>query len=383
VAYYRIFAELAGKTSAGVMLSQAWYWTSKTDDEDGWFYKTRDEWWEETGMTRTEQETARRRLVERGLLEEKLRGMPGKLHFRVNVERLISLLVENPPTGRRKTYQQAGRISADSLVENPPTTIKDPETTAEITSETTTEISIDVVLTTNAEINAANRRLFKFWQETFVDVPGVDVAQTKLTKGLRAHMTARFRSDCHWTERQLRETILGMRRTPYNLGKNDTGTLYVSLSTCFRNDERTDRYRQVYLASQREAEARPPAIPEDPNCKLCAGTGKRKMKPATPQGLQPPNGEWSRLDASMREQLQPSTFQTWWKQIECVGLKHAGPKTFFWLRCENPIAKDWILNHYGAQLEAACMSAELGDSKQVSFYWLVTLEQPCTHERKN
>lgn len=137
VAYHRAFAEITGKVSAGLMLSQAWYWTPRTENEDGWFYKTRAEWQEETGMTRTEQETARKRLVSLGLMDETLKGMPGKLHYRVNTSRLVSLLVENLPTGRRKTYQQAGRKAADMLAEKPPTlnTESTTETTIEITRE--------------------------------------------------------------------------------------------------------------------------------------------------------------------------------------------------------------------------------------------------------
>ena len=138
VAYHRAFADISGKVSAGLMLSQAWYWTPRTKKEDGWFYKTRNEWREETGMTRTEQETARKRLVKLGLLEEKLAGMPAKLHFRVNRERLISLLVENPPTRRRKTCQQDGTEPANMSAEKPPAIT---ESTAESKTETTKDLS--------------------------------------------------------------------------------------------------------------------------------------------------------------------------------------------------------------------------------------------------
>jgi hypothetical protein len=135
IAYHRIFTEIAGKTSAGVMLSQAWYWSERTEDPEGWFYKTRDDWTEETGMTRTEQETARRRLISAGVLEEELRGMPAKMHFRVNEEKLISLLVEKLPTVMRKSRQQVSRKAADTLDEKPPTPL-----ITESTTETTDQI---------------------------------------------------------------------------------------------------------------------------------------------------------------------------------------------------------------------------------------------------
>ena len=138
IAYHRAFTQITGKVSAGLMLSQAYYWTPRANQGDGWFFKTRDEWEEETGLSRSEQESARKRLVELGLLAEELRGMPGRLHFRVNFERILALLAEIPPTGtsRRKTRQQDGRIPANKSAENPPTLLIT-ETTTKTTSENT------------------------------------------------------------------------------------------------------------------------------------------------------------------------------------------------------------------------------------------------------
>lgn len=133
VAYHRSFCEMTGKACAGVMLSQAWYWSTRTDDDDGWFYKTGKEWREETGLSRTEQETARKRLINLGLMEEKERGMPCKMHFRVNIENVVGQLVENPHTvSRQKIRKLVGQKSANLRVENPHTVLIT-ESTAEST----------------------------------------------------------------------------------------------------------------------------------------------------------------------------------------------------------------------------------------------------------
>jgi hypothetical protein len=86
------------------MLSQAIYWSRRTR-KDGWFYKSQKEWEEETGLTRREQDTARRSLKATGFWEEDLRGVPATMNFRVNVEKLLSTLAEsakldgpNPPS---------------------------------------------------------------------------------------------------------------------------------------------------------------------------------------------------------------------------------------------------------------------------------------------
>jgi len=99
VAYYRAFAAIAGGATAGLFLSQLYYWHDRGRDPSGWIYKTQAEWEEETGLTRREQETARRKLRERGLVEEKLARMPARLHYRLKVDRLTALLAERRGEG--------------------------------------------------------------------------------------------------------------------------------------------------------------------------------------------------------------------------------------------------------------------------------------------
>jgi hypothetical protein len=60
IAFHRVFVTLTGSATSGLFLSQAWYWTiHNRDDREGWFYKSREDWLAETGLTRYEQETAR------------------------------------------------------------------------------------------------------------------------------------------------------------------------------------------------------------------------------------------------------------------------------------------------------------------------------------
>ncbi len=75
------------------MLSQA-IWTSQELEPDcgGWFCKSQEEWTEETGLSRWEQETARRVLREAGFLDERRAGMPARLWYRVRSERVWQAL---------------------------------------------------------------------------------------------------------------------------------------------------------------------------------------------------------------------------------------------------------------------------------------------------
>lgn len=102
IAFQRSFVRLTGSINAALMLSQAIYWSLRSRGGDGWFWKTAEDWENETGMTRREQESARKLLRDRGLLEEEKRGMPAKIWFRVDEDNLASSLAENANQAWRK-----------------------------------------------------------------------------------------------------------------------------------------------------------------------------------------------------------------------------------------------------------------------------------------
>lgn len=92
IAYHRIFAHVCGDPVAAIFLSQAFFWSPRTKDEEGWFYKTQAQWFDETGLTRRHQETARKKLVALGILKEVRRGIPAQLYFRLDLQRLAELI---------------------------------------------------------------------------------------------------------------------------------------------------------------------------------------------------------------------------------------------------------------------------------------------------
>lgn len=90
VAYHREFVAIGAGVTGALMLSQALYWSSRTNDTSGWFYKSQAEWEAETGLSRREQETARKKLKELGLIEELKKGVPCRVFFRVNLENAVA-----------------------------------------------------------------------------------------------------------------------------------------------------------------------------------------------------------------------------------------------------------------------------------------------------
>jgi hypothetical protein len=96
IAYHRVYRTITRSTVAAVFISQLTYWQHVVDKGgggvDGWIYKTIAEFEEETGLSRSEQATARKVLGGKNIIEEKKAGMPRKMYYRVNWQVLEDLL---------------------------------------------------------------------------------------------------------------------------------------------------------------------------------------------------------------------------------------------------------------------------------------------------
>lgn len=123
IAFQRSFIRLDIGVTAALFLSQMTYWTNRSDD-DGWVYKTQEEWEEETGLSRYEQEGARKKLRSIGVLLEKRKGVPARLFYKVDNNVLYQVLAaanknaEKQHTGMRKTTKQVRGKPANFLTEN-------------------------------------------------------------------------------------------------------------------------------------------------------------------------------------------------------------------------------------------------------------------------
>lgn len=151
VAYHPDIAKAIGSVQACLFLCQLLYWTGKQRDEDGWIYKSWREFYNETGLSRRSQITAREILKKKGILEEKTGGMPRRCYYRINYDRLLSLLAEyyelKGTTSCIKSHNKEAEI-AQQVVSNrttgepsEPTTSNTSEPYTENTTENTTYIS--------------------------------------------------------------------------------------------------------------------------------------------------------------------------------------------------------------------------------------------------
>lgn len=148
VKYYPQLCPIMGGASPTLFICLFIGWTGNQKDPDGWIYKSQADITRETGLTRAEQETARRELKRRGLLDEKKKGIPCQLYYRPNRDRIniawenfrksqeYQQIAENQQTSLRENDKQGRGKPANKVAGNPHAT---PYTTTCDTTEDTTE----------------------------------------------------------------------------------------------------------------------------------------------------------------------------------------------------------------------------------------------------
>jgi len=121
VVYYPSLNAITGSVAATVFLANLFQWSGTQRDPDGWIYKTQEEIEMETGLSRREQETARKQLRAATLLREERRGVPARLYYLIHVETLNAAWEEflanknggNRQTGLAECAKQAWRNAPD------------------------------------------------------------------------------------------------------------------------------------------------------------------------------------------------------------------------------------------------------------------------------
>jgi hypothetical protein len=92
VGYSPDLARAVGGATIGLFLSQLLFLSDKGANPDGWVYKSEQEMGRETGLTKREQQTARRKLLTLGVIAIERRGFKFTYHFKVIWERLYQVI---------------------------------------------------------------------------------------------------------------------------------------------------------------------------------------------------------------------------------------------------------------------------------------------------
>ena len=112
IAFNKHYVFVGCGINGALMLSQLVYWTSRTKDNDGWIFKTHYDWTMETGLTRREQDTARKTLKELGFLSEKKVGVPRRVFFKVERENLYKALIEYSESLANHSMHKSAQLNA-------------------------------------------------------------------------------------------------------------------------------------------------------------------------------------------------------------------------------------------------------------------------------
>lgn len=126
-----IVAALKGNGNAAILLSQfiylALHHKQAYDARDGWFYNTREELEEMTGLAPDTQTTARRRLVELGVIQETKRTAGHRLNYRVNMAIVAGMLQEHAArqlalTNASQTLAESTQNASNAVLDEKPET---------------------------------------------------------------------------------------------------------------------------------------------------------------------------------------------------------------------------------------------------------------------
>ncbi|MCT8786616.1 DNA replication protein [Glaesserella parasuis] len=91
IAYYPQLAKPLGGVTAAILFGQLFFWQDKTSNPLG-VYKTQAELEQETGLSRREQETARKKLVELGILVETHKRLEHRIYFKLDLVKFDALM---------------------------------------------------------------------------------------------------------------------------------------------------------------------------------------------------------------------------------------------------------------------------------------------------
>jgi hypothetical protein len=115
VGYSPDLARMVGGATTGLFLSQLLFLSDKGANPDGWVYKSEQEMGKETGLTKREQQTARRKLLALGVITIMRGGWKNTYHFKVLWEKLYQVIagIQRPQTVPTEKDERAQNVPTE------------------------------------------------------------------------------------------------------------------------------------------------------------------------------------------------------------------------------------------------------------------------------
>jgi hypothetical protein len=125
VGYSPDLARIVGGATTGLYLSQLLFQSDKGANPEGWVYKSEQEMGRETGLTKREQQTARRKLLALGVIAIMRGGFRNTYHFKILWEKLYQVIAgiqrsQNVPTEKVQSLQKSAIQSEQNVSTQPP-----------------------------------------------------------------------------------------------------------------------------------------------------------------------------------------------------------------------------------------------------------------------
>jgi len=90
IAYHKIYSDITGSLTSGVLLSQLLYWYKAMGGKQ--FYKTDKDFMDELSMGLWELKGAKKKLLDLGLISTERKGIPAKTYYNININSIIALI---------------------------------------------------------------------------------------------------------------------------------------------------------------------------------------------------------------------------------------------------------------------------------------------------
>jgi hypothetical protein len=125
VAYSPDLARMVGGATTGLFLSQLLFLSDKGHNPEGWVYKSEAEMGKETGLSKREQQTARRKLLSLGVIAIMRGGWKNTYHFKVIWEKLYQVIAgfqqtQTVPTQPDEPIQNVSTEPVQTVPTQPP-----------------------------------------------------------------------------------------------------------------------------------------------------------------------------------------------------------------------------------------------------------------------
>jgi hypothetical protein len=125
VGYSPDLARMVGGATTGLFLSQLLFQSDKGANPEGWVYKSEAEMGKETGLTKREQQSARRKLLSLGVIAIMRGGWKNTYHFKVLWEKLYQVIAgmqrpQNAPTEKSESVQNVTTEPLQNVPTQPP-----------------------------------------------------------------------------------------------------------------------------------------------------------------------------------------------------------------------------------------------------------------------